>query len=291
MEVMSTESFNPYSQQTRGISQTAQANATTYLNYPTGIGEGSGAHWVSFKGYSFKNKNKQTLDIALYIPGDALSTSYKAEYEAASLGAVQGKALEMFKKVGGDGATVSQAVAGQSGAGQSEDKAQVLGSIATGALGQGSAGAKIVMQQTTGAVVNPYMVAAYKGPSQLREHSFTFKMIPDDPNEANSVNSIVKEFKKAMLPGHKGGDSTTAASMYFQYPDEFTIDYYVAGNKVNGTMFKIGRSVLTACDVNYATQDTPLFFADQSGHPVTTEMKLTFMEIEVMSRDKIDQGF
>ena len=97
---MSVESFNTTSQQTRGRSQTAQANATTYLNYPTGIGEGSGSHWISFKGYSFKNKNKQTLDIALYIPGDALSTSYKAEYEAASLGAGQGKALEMFNRTG-----------------------------------------------------------------------------------------------------------------------------------------------------------------------------------------------
>ena len=36
---------------------------------------------------------------------------------------------------------------------------------------------------------------------------------------------------------------------------------------------------------------TTFFIADQSGHPDTTEMKLTFMEIEVMSRDKIDQGF
>ena len=260
-----------------------------YLEYPSTIGNEL-QHWVSFEGYSFKDKNKLTLNCALYIPGDSLATSYKSEYEAASLGAAYGKGLEMFKKVGGDQQWVDQAVGAQTNAAGGEDKAQVIGSVVSGALGQGSAGAKIAMEQTTGAVVNPYMVAAYKGPTQLREHSFSFKMMPDSESEANAVNSSVKAFKKAMLPGHKGGDSQTAASMYFQYPDEFVIKYMVNSNEATAAMFKIGRSVLTNCELNYATQDVPLFFAD-SQHPVTTEMKLTFMEIEVMSRDKIDKGF
>jgi hypothetical protein len=275
--------------ETTGGGPPGYGRGTQYLEYPATIGDEL-MHWLSFEGYSFKNKTAMTLNVALYIPGDSLTTSYKSEYEAASLGAVFGKGAEMFQKVGGDSDFVDSAVRSQQNAAGGEDKAQVIGSVVSGALGQGSAGAKIAMQQKTGAVVNPYMVAAYKGPTQLREHSFSFKMMPDSASEGNAVNSIVKAFKKAMLPGHKGGDSQTAASMYFQYPDEFEIKYMVQGSEATNSMFKIGRSVLTNCELNYATQDVPLFFAD-SQHPVTTEMKLTFMEIEVMSRDKIDKGF
>ena len=55
-------------------------------------------------------------------------------------------------------------------------------------------------------------------------------------------------------------------------------------------MFNIGRSVLTSCDLNYTTQDVPLFF-EGTQHPVSIDMALSFMEIGVMYREKIDQGF
>ena len=85
--------------------------------------------------------------------------------------------------------------------------------------------------------------------------------------------------------------------MLFGYPDQFTIEYYIDGrplpkdkNGINNPMFNIGRSVLTACDLNYTTQDVPLFF-DKTQYPVSIDMQLSFMEIGVMYREKIDQGF
>ena len=77
-------------------------NHTTYLEYPSTIGGGGGGaiqHWISFKAFAFKGDKKQTLDIALYIPNDALQTSYKSNYESASLGALgkgADKATKMF---------------------------------------------------------------------------------------------------------------------------------------------------------------------------------------------------
>ena len=77
--------------------------ATTYLEYPSSLASkgGSGVqHWISFKAFDFKAKQSQTLDIALYIPSDALQTSYKSSYEAAGLGAVGGglnKAASTFQ--------------------------------------------------------------------------------------------------------------------------------------------------------------------------------------------------
>ena len=52
-------------------------------------------------------------------------------------------------------------------------------------------------------------------------------------------------------------------------------------------MFRIGESVLTTCDVSYTTQDVPLFF-EGTQNPVFAEMALEFMEMQVMTRDKIE---
>ena len=55
-------------------------------------------------------------------------------------------------------------------------------------------------------------------------------------------------------------------------------------------MFRIGRSVLTACELGFATESVALFF-DETQYPVSISMKLTFMEVEVMTRQKVEKGF
>jgi hypothetical protein len=61
-----------------------------YYEYPTNLGTGDGQlnHWMSFQGFSFSRgpgTGNATVDIALYIPPDALQTSYKSEYSATVL--------------------------------------------------------------------------------------------------------------------------------------------------------------------------------------------------------------
>ena len=285
--------------------------ATTYLEYPSTLASKGGTgvqHWISFKAFDFKSKGSQTLDIALYIPSDALQTSYKSSYEAASLGAVGGgmdKAVSTFQDA--SPGTSESAPSGieslkllmkaQAAATGSEAGTVSLlkGAEKAAALGLGDT--KTLMERSTGSVMNPYMVAAYKGPSDMREHKFSFKMLPQSESESKTCVKIVNSFKRAMLPSHKGGDNQTAPSMLFGYPDEFTIEYYIDGHAlpkdkdgISNPMFNIGRSVCTACDLNYTTQDVPLFF-DGTQYPVSIDMALSFMEIGVMYREKIDQGF
>ena len=146
------------------------------------------------------------------------------------------------------------------------------------------------MEQVTGSVLSPYLVAAYKGPTDMREHKFTFKFNPHRVEESAIVTKIINEFKASMLPQTGGGDNKTSPSGTFGYPDEFKITYYIDGEVLpsNSTnpMFNIGRSVLKACDVNYTTESVPLFF-EGTQFPVSAEMALSFMELEVMTREKI----
>ena len=279
-------------------------NHTTYLEYPSTIGGGQGGgaiqHWISFKAFDFKKDKKQTLDIALYIPSDALQTSYKSNYESTALGGLgksADKAVKMFQNAGdgGIGLTQIQGLISAQMKGMGSE-AGTLGMLKAGekAVALGVGDTKTLMERAKGAVLNPYMVAAYKGPTDMREHKFSFKMLPQSIDESKVCVKIVNTFKKAMLPSHIGAESATSPSMLFGYPDEFTIEYYINGEKLKSTidnpMFNIGRSVLTACDLNYTTQDTPLFF-DNTQFPVSIDMALSFMEIGIMHRGKIDQGY
>ena len=256
--------------------------------YPPNLGSASGDinHWVHFRGFEFRSDNL-TVDIALYIPPDALSTSYKADYEAAALGQVLGRTVDAVKSSGG---SLSKLRADQAA------KTEATGNVIVDLLTQTAtpANVKTAMSATRGVVANPYIVAAYKGPTQMREQKFSFKFMPEDAAQSKTCVDIVNTFKKSMLPDHSGGDNHSTPSGLFAYPDEYEIEFFINGKNLprneNNPMFNIGKSVLTICDVNYTTQDTVLFF-EGTQYPVTISMSLSFMEIEVMYRNKIRKGY
>jgi len=254
---------------------------TTYLEYPPSIGQ-SLKHWVSFQAFDFR-KHNETMNIALYIPPDALATSYKSDYESSALGQIAGRGVETFRTGGGtvEGMNKDMLARATSAKGQAAD---IVAQAVTPALH------KTAMQLVRGKVQNPYIVAAYKGPTQMREHKFSFKMMPEDSAESKKCVEIASAFKEAMLPAHAGGDNQTSPSGLFGYPDEFEINFVVNGTPLpknhHNPMFNIGRSVLTNCELSYTTQDTVLFF-EGTQYPVTISMSLSFMEIEAMWRSKI----
>ena len=74
-----------------------------YYEYPSTIGKGTTENWIAFEATGFKSQ-RPTFEVALYIPGDALSTSYKSEYESVSLGglgAMTDKAVSAMQNTGG----------------------------------------------------------------------------------------------------------------------------------------------------------------------------------------------
>ena len=261
-----------------------------YYEYPHDLKSGATSkHWISFDAFAFNRgtgSGSQTLDIALYIPNDALQTAYKSEYSAAALGQVGGRALETLQKSGKTMSGMESFLRAQGKALQSEG--MDVGILAGGALG-GETG-KTILQQARGAVLNPYIVAAYKGPSDMREHKFTFKFNPKDSSESKTCVSIINAFKAAMLPSHSGGNHKSSPAGLFSYPDEFVITYYINGEALptgpTNPMFNIGRSVCTSCGMDYNTEGVPLFF-EGTQYPVSMQMELSFMELEVMHRQKV----
>ena len=283
-------------------SQDPPSTEPEYLEYPSTIGGGytDMDNYMMFKATDFKSQ-RRTLNIALYIPGGALNTSYKSEYESVALGgmgATAGKVAEAVEKAATTNAefsvdTFMDIMGAQTAGMQSEMNSVVMLKGAEKASGLMGEGTKTIMEKATGAVLNPFLTAAYKGPSDMRSHDFDFKMQPQNVSESKNCMRIVNAFKKAMLPSHAGGDSATAPSMLFGYPDTFTITFYINGSPLPSSaenpMFNIGKSVLTACELNFDTENVPLFF-DGTQYPVSISMKLSFMEVDIMYREKVDHG-
>ena len=238
----------------------------------------------------------------MYIPGGALNTSYKSSYDTVQLGGAGSVAQDVAgaveKAVSSEAGFSLDAFTKIAGATQSGLQSE-LGTVSTLKMADkvsgigGLEGTRTLMERATGAVLNPFSVAAYKGPTDMRDFTFDFQMLPQNEDESKACLKIANAFKKAMLPSHAGGDSSTAPSMLFGYPDTFEITFYIGGEKLpdsnKNPMFNIGKSVLTACELNFDTENVPLFFKGTQ-YPVSIAMKLSFMELDIMYREKIDKG-
>ena len=262
--------------------------------------EGGLQHWVQFEGKAFKG-GTPTCDIALFIPPDALSTGYKSEYEnVEGMSASSFSAYQKAKNGGDTSGTWDIIKAGWAGLKQEETSGGGGTKEAVKDVGQaltkrfGGDNAEEIMKAARGKSVNPYIVAAYKGPTQLRNHKFTFNMMPRSSTESKSVQKIVKAFKMAMHPDHDSPQSVSAPIGMFNYPDEFEISFYINGENIskdkNNSLFRIGRSVLSDLSLDYTTQDTVAFF-EGTQDPVTVNMTLEFQELSVIHRELVRGGF
>ena len=260
------------------------------LSWPPGLGNDDLRHWIQFKSFIF-NTTTVGVDVALFIPPDALSTSYKSEYESTAFGETSMRALVNRSASGKEATVVSHAKDMLIAGGKAITNVDKLISSAVGKIDEG---AQKVMDMKEGRVLNPYIISTYKGPSDMRDHTFTFKMMPKNATDSQNITKIVNAFKNAMLPSHLDGVSENTPLGMFGYPDEFVVEYYIDGRMLpmddSNPMFRIGRSVLTQCELDYTTQDTTLFF-EGTQNPVTIEMKLAFTEISVLYRELAQKGY
>ena len=211
--------------------------------------------------------------IALYIPPNALKTSFASTYESTP-GAATRAALGSAFKGGGMGDIV---LAGLKGAGLSmEEKVAEVTDKQTGMLA------------AQGVAINNHLALTYKGPTQFRTHEFMFSFFPKNNPDAVVIKYIIHDFEMGMLPrigkeGFTGATKVkgrTLSSPFFQSPRHWTIDFMKGGTRnTNDFLFKIRKSVITAMSVNHDPNSTVSLHAD--GSPVQTTLSLTFQEIEL----------
>lgn len=207
--------------------------------------------------------------ITLYIP-DTLQFTYQNQFSEASL-------TQAFGNIG-LGAQVATDILSDT------SMSNILSSAAKGAAefltNKLNPEAGKFLFQALGYAVNPQIDVLYEQPT-LRTFQFDFTFAPKSEDEARTVREIIKTFKVHAAPELVG------SGRYFIPPSEFDIEFYYKGRR-NNSLSRISTCVLENINIDYASNG---FSTYHDGMPVITNMQLQFKELEVMTRQRIMEGF
>jgi hypothetical protein len=237
--------------------------------------------------------------IALYV-NDKPSTSYKANWQDADVGMIANapEVVSGFTNAITSGAkALGNAVSGDiSAAGSAMDAAMSSLSNAFNTIGKGAAAFALkngpnlgglgdvsaLVSSTTGTVANPYTAQLFKSMG-FRTFSFNYTFLPKNATEYDSAQKIIKLFKKYMHP------SLGANAFIMGYPAEFSMAYYYRDQE-NDHLFRISSCALTDMKVEYGGNDF-ITFKDTNGAPAEISMQLQFTELELLTADRIEEGY
>ena len=266
------DKIDPGFRRALGIDRTAGATKTEYKG----------------KGSSIRIKRAPTkrlkTGIAMYMPA-SVQVSYKTDYQDTPMGAVTEQALGAYNAATqGDLKGFTQNVTSMD-TGAVELMQQAL--LGTAGSIPGMAGAKEAFEMKTGVIISDRLELAFKGVGK-RNFTYDFKMIPRNKAEADEIRKIVFAFKANMLPEFEGGNR---AGRRLVVPNTFDIQYMYVG-KTNDYLHKISTCVLQDMSVSYGGERYKTFDANDVGAPpVETSMSLNFQEMELITRERVFEGF
>jgi len=239
---------------------------------------------ASVKDNSLSIKRKATVrmpvSICMYMP-PSVDVKYGADYQDTEIGTGSKMGVEAIQSILAGTASLDsakEALKNQTGA---IGDGIVKGGTSAIDLIPGFAGSNAVFEMQRGFIKAPRMELAFKGIPK-RDFSYEFKMMPKSAAEAEMAKNIIKTFKMYMLPEIK-----SAASMQLTTPATFDIQYMHL-DKENMNLNKIGTCVLTNMDVKYGGDK---YKTHADAVPVESSMTLSFKELDLITRDKAEQGF
>ena len=248
---------------------------------------GSGRHKIGGSTIRIERAETRRLKggIAMYMPA-SVQVTYGADYTDTDIGGITGDALDAYNKfVEGNYKGASEAIF-RIPEGAKDSLSNVLLS-SVGAL-PGMGGAKEVSEMQSGEIITDRLELAFKG-IQKRSFSYTFKMIPKNEREADEIRKIVFAFKANMLPEFVAGRSGRRLVV----PNTFDIQYQYMGVS-NEYLHHISTCVLENMSVTYGGDRYKTFNASSKGDgapPVETSITLQFKELELITRERVFEGF
>ena len=208
--------------------------------------------------------------IVLHIQ-DKPTTNYSVQYNEDKIGSLLGG-------ITGSGRDVMQMA--KDVASGKDDAAGGLTSALIAAVSSNFGAAGRLIQLGTKTVTNAFREQFFES-VDYRTFNFRHTFMPTSREEANNVRNIIRMFKFHMMPemGFK--------NLFFIYPSEFEIKYYFK-NQENIYFDRISTCVLEDMSVEYGGD---IFATFANGNPVEVNMSLKFKELELMTKERIKEGF
>ena len=249
-------------------------NASETLGGMPGNAQGNNIAGVSANQYTQK---RITQAISLYIP-DSMSFTTGFDWQDASMTEMGGKTLKYGQDIGGLLSSAADYYKGKN-AEASKTLAQVISDIGLNPTGQGSFGD--AMLGVAGLAVNPQVFVLFRG-IDLRQFQFDFIFTPKSPEEASNVRNIIKAFRF-----HASPEVSSDLSRYYIAPSTFNVEFMYRGN-INRNIFQMSTCVITRLSVDYAPYGWSTF---NDGMPVQTILSMVMKETEIITKEKVNQGY
>ncbi len=221
---------------------------------------------------------KLNKTIALYMPA-SVTTGYNLQYADQEIGQMADIGMDLLKLATGS-ATL----------GATADKVTNKGSTALHVMGvkildTAAPGVKALEALHQGRIITPRMELMFEGLGR-RTFNYTFTFIPKSEKESMTIKEIIKTFKTHMHP------EMDPNSREWHIPDVFDIRYMYI-NKENDFLHKISTCYCTSMNVTYGADKYTTYdpAPDGSPPPQQTVVALTFQELELIDRDKVEMGF
>ena len=223
--------------------------------------------------------------IALYMP-PTVSVTYTANYTDTEIGAGAAVGYDVLNAKGfkeGVGILASDET--------NNEVIDGLKKAALGAVGQipGFQGTRELYEMNKGFIMTNRMELAFKGLPK-RGFQYTFKMIPKSEQEAEEIRNIVTAFKMNMLPeAMESSGGFTGKNL--KIPNTFDIKYMYVGRE-NQYLNKISTCVLESMNTTYGGDRYKTFDGNADGAPpVETTITLNFKEMELITKQRAQEGF
>jgi len=233
---------------------------------------------------AFERNATKRLDtaISMYMP-PTVKTSYKSNYTDTSIAGFASNAIGAINEMKESGKVSSPEVKEKLTAAVTQGAESAVRGVAR-ELGGG-----IIeqLEMERGEIVSDRMELAFKGIDK-RTFDYTFKMMPRSKAEADEIAEIIYAFKFHMLPELGDGDKT---GRNLKVPSTFDIQYMYV-NQENNYLHKISTCYLSSMDVSYGGSKYVTYDGNADGAPpVETEITLQFQEIELITRERVEEGF
>ena len=163
----------------------------------------------------------------------------------------------------------------------SAEAAQVAGARAAQFIPREGVRAAITTAIQTG--VNPGTRLLFDKPN-IRQFSFTFKLIATSAQEASQIEAIIKTFRMEMYPETINIGAGIPAG--YKFPNLFKIEFNMRG--ANMKVPALQYCYLRSAQASYNA--TSMTFHDD-GHPTEVDLTLVFQEYRALSKQDIQGGY
>ena len=160
-----------------------------------------------------------------------------------------------------------------------------IGASAANFLSGGNIQGRDIMALGGNVAPNPYMTALFQS-IDLRSFSFKFTFYPFQESDCDVIHNIISSFREHYLPGFTSTDGQETSLL--SLPHYCQIKYLWQGQD-NKYLPKFNIAAMTYLDVDYTGQG--LFAQMRNGFPAEITMMTKWQEIDILTREKIKEGY